>query len=62
MLLGQHFQTLLTAERSQPATHSKLLLEHPDVVIHSEGRVRAFSGQAWLPQLVPAGVAVTELR
>jgi Protein of unknown function (DUF2844) len=62
LLLGKHFETLLSAERSQPATHSKLLLERPDVVIHSEGRVRAFSGRAWLPQLVPAGVDVTELR
>jgi hypothetical protein len=61
-LLGAHFETLLSAERSQPATHSKLLIQHPDVVIHSEGRVRAFSGQAWLPPLVPAGVAITELR
>jgi hypothetical protein len=61
-LLGKHFQSLQSADRMRPATHSKLLLESPDLVIHSEGRLRAFSGQAYLPQLLPAGVAVAELR
>jgi hypothetical protein len=62
ILLGKHFESLQSADRVRPATHSKLLLESPGLVIHSEGHLRAFAGQAWLPQLVPAGVAVTELR
>lgn len=62
ILLGMHFESLRGTERTRPVTHSKLLLERPDLVIHSEGRLRAFSGQAYLPLLVPAGVAISELR
>lgn len=61
-LLGLHFQSVQRADRTRQPTHSALLLELPDLVIVSEGRLRAFSGHAYLPQLVPAGVAVTELR
>jgi hypothetical protein len=61
-LLGAYFGSLQTAPRTAALTHSKLLLEGADVVIHSEGHVRAFSGQAYLPQLVPAGVDGGGLR
>ena len=60
-LLGVHFEALQRADARQ-ATHAALRLERPDLVIHSEGRLRAFSGQAYLPALVPAGVAVSELK
>lgn len=61
-LLGAYFGSLQTAHRTAQLTHSKLLLEGADLVIHSEGHLRAFSGQAYLPQLVPAGVAGSGLR
>ncbi|HEY4975632.1 MAG TPA: DUF2844 domain-containing protein [Steroidobacteraceae bacterium] len=61
-LLGSHFQSLQSAPRSQPMAHSRLLLETPELVIRSEGHLRAFAGQAYLPQLLPAGVVVAELH
>ena len=61
-LLGRHFEALRGSNRTRSPAHSKLLLESPDLVIYSEGRLRAFSGRAYLPQLVPAGVALNELR
>jgi len=61
-LLGVHFESLQSAARTAHPAHSKLLLDRTDLVIHSEGRLRAFAGQAYLPGLVPTGVDPTELR
>jgi hypothetical protein len=32
------------------------------LVVHSGGRMRAFSGKAYLPDAVPAGVQSEEIR
>ncbi|MBA5686350.1 DUF2844 domain-containing protein [Rugamonas apoptosis] len=55
-LLGQHFGTMTGAAAQRPkAGHSQLAVERPDVVIVSNGHMRAFSGRAWIPGELPAG-------
>ena len=61
-LLGSHFGALTAANRTQPLNHSQLQLDEPAMVVHSEGRLRAFAGQAYLPGQLPAGVSVDELH
>ena len=38
------------------------MVRQPGLVVHSGGHMRAFVGHAYVPQLVPAGVATGEIR
>ncbi len=38
------------------------LVQLPGLVVQSGGRMRAFAGRAYLPQLLPAGVAVSDIK
>ena len=55
-LLGSKFSALTdaTGKRTQ-AGHSQLALKQSDVVIVSNGHMRAFAGHAFIPSAVPAG-------
>jgi hypothetical protein len=59
--LGTYFQTYQTAPRAKRYGHSRDILELPGLVVHSTGRMRAFRGNAYVPQLVPAGVSIDQL-
>jgi hypothetical protein len=62
-LLGQHFETMVAeAARLPKAGRSSVVIEHPEVVIHSGGRMRAFEGNAWIPAALPAGFAADQVR
>jgi len=55
-LLGDKFSTMTSSAAKRPkAGHSQLALEQSDVVIVSNGHMRSFSGQAWIPSALPAG-------
>ncbi len=60
--LGKYFQTYQEAPRAQRYGHSRDVLEQPDLVVHSSGRLRAFFGTAYVPQLMPAGVSIEQLE
>jgi len=61
-LLGPSF-TRLVAEGRRPHGHHRMLgLHAADLVVDSGGRMRGFSGRAYLPALVPASVAVGDIR
>jgi hypothetical protein len=60
--LGIYFDRYTGAARSNPADHRHLAVREPDLVVQSNGRMRAFSGRAYLPQLLPQGVTVEEIR
>jgi len=67
-ILGASYQQFAQATQQAEAAyprHSRnapLAIEQPDLVVHSGGHTRAYSGQAYLPALIPQGVDVKEVR
>lgn len=64
VLLGSRFaeyQNAFAALRT-PGLHRSLSIDRPDLVVSLDGRPRAYSGRAYLPSGIPAGVTVAELR
>jgi hypothetical protein len=63
-LFGSYFDSYRTAvvAQSHPGGHRQVNVAQPDFVVQSVGRLRAFTGKAYVPSLVPAGVDVTELQ
>ena len=59
---GRYFDTYVTAAKGKHTGHTYLQIQQSDLVIQSSGHMRAFSGRAYLPQAVPSGVAVGDLR
>lgn len=60
--LGRYFDAYVTAAKTKHAGHTYLAVEQNDLVIQSGGHMRAFAGRAYLPQAVPAGTSLEELR
>jgi hypothetical protein len=60
-LLGPHVQELEKAAAAPHQGHRHLTVNQPDLVISSNGHMRAFYGRAYIPSLTPAGVAIGEL-
>ncbi len=60
--LGGYFSVYTDAVKAQPARRSRLEIRQPGFVMHSGGHMRAFSGRAYLPQALPAGVTAEEIR
>ncbi|MYM25173.1 DUF2844 domain-containing protein [Duganella sp. FT135W] len=55
-LLGDKFAIMTSTAAKRPkAGHSQLAVDQSDAVIVSNGHMRAFSGQAWIPSALPAG-------
>jgi hypothetical protein len=55
-LLGDKFTVMTSNAAKRPkAGHSQLAVEQSDVVIVSNGHMRAFAGKAWIPGALPAG-------
>ena len=58
-LLGSYFQTYTTAQRQQ---RRGVNVQSATVVIESGGMMRSFSGRAYLPSGLPAGLAAQDIR
>jgi hypothetical protein len=52
-LLGKYFGAYTDAARSNPARRGPLRIDGPELVVQSAGRMRAFSGRAYLPREIP---------
>lgn len=61
-LLGQYFSDFQQEAASGRIGRRQLKVNKPNVVILSEGRMRALAGKAYLPQAVPAGVNIEDLE
>ncbi|MTV39371.1 DUF2844 domain-containing protein [Duganella radicis] len=62
-LLGDKFAVMTSSAAKRPkAGHSQLAVEQSDVVIVSNGHMRAFTGQAWIPGALPAGFDTTSIE
>jgi hypothetical protein len=61
-LLGSHYQRYASTPRTTGSSHSRLMIDQPDFVVHEAGHARYFSGLAYLPQQLPAGVGEEQLQ
>lgn len=61
-LLGRHFDTYVNSGTANRRSHAHAALEQSGLVIRSQGRMRAFSGIAYIPGMVPAGFRVEEIQ
>jgi hypothetical protein len=61
-LLGTYYKQFEDAASSPHAGHRHVDVALPGLVVHSAGRMRAFYGRAWAPDLVPESVSVDEIR
>jgi len=63
-LLGFHFAEYAreVAASRQPGMNRSAPIATPQLVVESGGHLRAYSGRAYLPELIPAGTSATELR
>jgi hypothetical protein len=60
-LLGPYVQELQKAASAPHLGHRHLMVNERDLVISSNGRMRAYYGRAYIPSLTPANVTIGEL-
>ena len=63
-LLGASYQTYTTAvaAANHPGLKRPVRIATSDLVVESDGHMRAFSGRAYLPALIPVGMSAAEIR
>lgn len=61
-LLGTYFDDYTGMRQPSQRSHAQRSLENADLVVQSGGRMRAFSGRAYLPSKVPSGVVINDIR
>jgi hypothetical protein len=64
-LLGSYFPQYVAgikANRAAGIVHGPGVVEQSGLVVHSGGHMGAFSGQAWLPASLPAGVSTSDIQ
>jgi len=57
-----HYQTFIHSPDAQQVPRRLRSLQRDELVVHSAGRPRAFSGYAYVPALLPPGIVVDDLR
>jgi len=62
LALGKYFDRYIAAAAGKQTGHRQTEVREADLVVQSSGQMRSFSGRAFLPQLLPQGVAVEEIR
>ena len=61
-LLGPSYDIFQQAAQSRRNGRGPLAVNHPSLVAHAGGHMRAFSGRAYVPLLVPANVSLDEIK
>jgi Protein of unknown function (DUF2844) len=61
-LLGNYFADYMAAAGGKHTRRGPVLVQEPGLVIQSGGHMRAFSGRAYLPPMLPAGVTADEIQ
>ena len=59
--LGRYFRRYAASENRQGGLHNRVVSD-PDLVVQSSGHMRLFTGQAFVPQLLPPGVTVDQIQ
>jgi len=61
--MGRYFDEYVTAAaKTTHADHNHLQIQQTDLVVQSRGHMRALSGRAYLPQAIPDGLSLGEIR
>jgi Protein of unknown function (DUF2844) len=60
--LGKYFADYSAEASTKHGGHNRLHLARSDLVIEAGGHMRAFSGRAYLPATLPAGVTADDIR
>ena len=60
--LGTYFTQFTDAPRPAHPNHAHFTISQPNLVLQSSGHMRAYSGRAYDPQLLPADVPVTDIQ
>ena len=60
--LGRYFEQYIAAARAQGPGRGSRAIQQPGLVVQSEGHMRAFFGRAYVPQMLPPGVAAEDIR
>ena len=60
--LGRYFDTFTAAASAPHGGHHQLQIQQENFVMQSSGHMRAFSGRAYLPQALPAGISLEDLH
>jgi hypothetical protein len=64
-LLGTYYEQYTQAVQAQRATRrarGPLVIQEPGLVVQVSGHMRSFVGRAYVPQMMPAGVKVEDIR
>jgi hypothetical protein len=61
-LLGASFADYRQAAATKHAGRRHLRIDRPDLVVHSNGHMRAFYGHAYLPALMPDNLRADDIR
>ncbi|MFX1763565.1 DUF2844 domain-containing protein [Paraburkholderia sp. A1RI-2L] len=63
-LLGNYFPQYVSGVQANRArgVRGPGAVESSGLVVHSGGHMGAFSGEAWLPQALPAGVSTSDIQ
>lgn len=64
-VLGSYFDQYAKAAQSQPgprAGRKPLMIEQPGLVVQNGGHLRAFSGRAYVPEMLPSGVGPGDIQ
>lgn len=61
-VLGSYFAEYSAAASNKRGGRGSLLVKQPGLVVRSGGHMRSFSGQAYIPKMVPPSVAIDEIN
>jgi hypothetical protein len=64
-LLGPYYQQAQQASKPEQQARRRgapVVIETPGLVMYESGHMRSFHGQAYIPQLVPKGIPVSEIH
>ena len=61
-VLGSYFDQFQQAARAQRVRRGPLVIQEPGLVVKMGGHMRSFSGQVYVPQLMPSGVREQDVK
>jgi hypothetical protein len=64
-LLGSYFEQYRTAVQSRSGARlarKPVMIDQPGLVVQIGGHIRAFSGRAYLPEMLPTGVRAEDIQ